>query len=822
MECIYKNISLDIHKDITSQLTLSVKQGDTARGIRVALTDHGRVFKLPDGCYAVFSAKKSNGIYLSDSCVIQGDTIIYNFSDSVVSVAAQLDCELTVYSAKGERITSPSFMVFVYKTIDEEYAGEVVESNDFTVLQDRLEETATAIEAAKKATEDANDAADETRGWMYSISLEEGTGEKSIQQVGNVAIGDYSFARGSGYADTEMGGEKTVSNEALGRGSTAEGAGTRTGEEGEGAHAEGSVGRVIPEDDAEYRATMADQRGAHAEGCGTIADGKGAHSEGYATDAIAEASHAEGKRTKASGEAAHAEGRGIWDGDNRTIQYTEASGEASHAEGRGTLASNKASHAEGYKTEASGEASHAEGVNSKASGNHAHVEGADGIASGANSHCEGWTNIASGGASHAEGEAYEHTNKQIFPNKAEATASHVEGMGTKAKGIGSHAEGGGQWNKTTKAFVYTTADGKCSHAEGTATTAEGSASHSEGVETQAIGNASHAEGVKGQAIGENSHAEGADGIAGGKNSHVEGWGCITTIDAKASHAGGEASETHNYAAFAHGIYTKATEIGQFVVGLPNEEDPDAVFIVGAGEYNPYPDLTPISRVNAMTVTKNGTVEASKFVGDLNGKADTADKVNMVYINSLANLTELAATSKSCPVCIDSKSIDKNSNGIMVGDTGVMLPEFSRGWIACGSGSAMLTVTDPNGVIYSAVYSGTEGKWISARRSDTATSLSSGGFTSSTSLPSAGCYVVQVKCGGKDFPDHYSTVVYYDGSHEVIAYLSTVITSNSQFSAYRIFVAKNGTISYQYSNNTTDSTEYSDITNFVQIMFRRIF
>ena len=156
MECIYKNISLDIHKDITSQLTLSVKQGDTARGIRVALTDHGRVFKLPDNCYAVFSAKKSNGIYLSDSCVIQGDTIIYNFSAPVVSVAAQFDCELTVYSAKGERITSPSFMVFVYKTIEEEYASSVVESNDFTVLNDLIATTTETIAEANEAIDRVN------------------------------------------------------------------------------------------------------------------------------------------------------------------------------------------------------------------------------------------------------------------------------------------------------------------------------------------------------------------------------------------------------------------------------------------------------------------------------------------------------------------------------------------------------------------------------------------------------------------------------------------------------------------------------------------
>lgn len=161
MECIYKNISLDIHDDITSQLSLSVKQGDTARGIRVSLTDHGKVFNIPDSCYAVFSARKGNGIFISDGCVIQNNTIIYNFSDTVVSVATQIDCELIVYSEKGDKITSPSFMIFVYKTLEEEYAGEVVESNSFTVLNDLISTATEVISNVNEATEKTTAIAEE-------------------------------------------------------------------------------------------------------------------------------------------------------------------------------------------------------------------------------------------------------------------------------------------------------------------------------------------------------------------------------------------------------------------------------------------------------------------------------------------------------------------------------------------------------------------------------------------------------------------------------------------------------------------------------------
>ena len=176
MECIYKNISLDVHDDITSQLSISVKQGDTSRGIRVALTDHGKVFNIPDNCYAVFSARKSTGNFISDGCTIQNNTIIYNYSESVVSVATQLDCELTLYSSKGDKITSPSFTIFVYQTIQNEFAGDVVESDSFTTLNnlilnatETIAEANTAIEQANTATEAAEEATEAARNTVTYI-----------------------------------------------------------------------------------------------------------------------------------------------------------------------------------------------------------------------------------------------------------------------------------------------------------------------------------------------------------------------------------------------------------------------------------------------------------------------------------------------------------------------------------------------------------------------------------------------------------------------------------------------------------------------------
>lgn len=232
MEYIYKNISLDVHNDIASQVTLNAKQGDTARGIRVALKDHGRVFNIPDGCRAVFSALKSNGVYISDNCIIANNTIEYKFTEEIVSVEAQLDCEITVYSRSGDAITSPSFTIFIYRKIEDEYSGEIVESDSFKTLNnlisdathilaladEAIERTNDAISSADQATENAieatenaDQAAEEARA---AIALDEAELKEMLYEV--MPIGGYTvnvswlediFYNYSGYIKPDNGEE---------------------------------------------------------------------------------------------------------------------------------------------------------------------------------------------------------------------------------------------------------------------------------------------------------------------------------------------------------------------------------------------------------------------------------------------------------------------------------------------------------------------------------------------------------------------------------------------------------------------------------------
>ena len=240
----------------------------------------------------------------------------------------------------------------------------------------------------------------------------------------------------------------------------------------------------------------------------------------------------------------------------------EASGTGATAEGAGTIAIGDGSHAEGSIGKPSVEGKEYRPTTAKQRGAHA----------------EGCGTLADGNSAHSEGYATEAT----------AEGAHAEGKRTKATAECAHAEGKGHWDSNTKTLTHTVASGEAAHAEG--------------LGTKAIGRASHSEGLKGQAQGNHSHVEGSDGKAYGNNSHVEGWSCKTY--GGASHAGGEASIARGYASFAHGVWTEAKSLGQAVVGLPNEDNSDAVFIVGNGDIDE--NYEPTSRSNAFEVMKDGT------------------------------------------------------------------------------------------------------------------------------------------------------------------------------------------------------------------------
>ena len=144
-------ISLDIH-EVNSQVTLHVKKGDSARQILIALTEGGRPYRISEDCMAVFTAKKPDETILYNGCEIQGNRILYAMTPQTCTAVGAMKCEIRVYGAGGELITSPRFTILVDDTVYSD--GDVVDSasefSALTALVVQAKELVESLEVAER------------------------------------------------------------------------------------------------------------------------------------------------------------------------------------------------------------------------------------------------------------------------------------------------------------------------------------------------------------------------------------------------------------------------------------------------------------------------------------------------------------------------------------------------------------------------------------------------------------------------------------------------------------------------------------------------
>ena len=163
-------------RDEEAQLSFSVKQGDTARRIIATLTENGEMFCLPDDCYAVFAASKSDGTKFNDSCVIQDGRIIYDLDPQLTLAVGRADCDITVYGRGGAVISTARFTMTVFESIFAGASDDMVSKDTFHVLNnligdandtindmEDLNDAVTAAEALRVEAENAREEAETAR-----------------------------------------------------------------------------------------------------------------------------------------------------------------------------------------------------------------------------------------------------------------------------------------------------------------------------------------------------------------------------------------------------------------------------------------------------------------------------------------------------------------------------------------------------------------------------------------------------------------------------------------------------------------------------------
>ena len=134
--------------------TLKIKKGDNKRQIRISLVDGGKPYRISEGCYAAMTGTKPDGHKILNECSIDGNTIVYKVTNQTSAVPGVVNCEVVLYDADDQRITSSKFTILV---VDTEYTeGDDIESSDeVTFLTALIGDAVGAINNANTAAQNA-------------------------------------------------------------------------------------------------------------------------------------------------------------------------------------------------------------------------------------------------------------------------------------------------------------------------------------------------------------------------------------------------------------------------------------------------------------------------------------------------------------------------------------------------------------------------------------------------------------------------------------------------------------------------------------------
>lgn len=157
--------TLDMQSE-QSQVSLPVRLNDTDRRLYISLTNGGKPYYIEDGCLALFVGIKPDGKDLGNHCIIENNSIIrYDFTEQTANVAGIINCEIRLFDAEGNLVTSPRFIMIV---------DSRVVNNDVTISESEhsiIDEIAQAelarvsAEASRVSAENQRVEAEESRAY---------------------------------------------------------------------------------------------------------------------------------------------------------------------------------------------------------------------------------------------------------------------------------------------------------------------------------------------------------------------------------------------------------------------------------------------------------------------------------------------------------------------------------------------------------------------------------------------------------------------------------------------------------------------------------
>ena len=159
---------------------------DSKRRLCINLVEKGRPYEISEECYAVFAAKKPDGKFIYNNCVIENNKIIYEITEQTTIAVGEMPCEIKLYGADDALISSPRFKIIVNKPVfDDEDENEIESSNEVTALTALISHATDLINEVETKLEngefDGHDMTHEWIGTVLKVTSASGTSEADLR-----------------------------------------------------------------------------------------------------------------------------------------------------------------------------------------------------------------------------------------------------------------------------------------------------------------------------------------------------------------------------------------------------------------------------------------------------------------------------------------------------------------------------------------------------------------------------------------------------------------------------------------------------------------
>lgn len=171
---VTKNITLDL-LETGSPVIIKAKQNDrNTRYIAAHLYVDGLAYPVPSGTEIAFRYKKPDGTAgfydtlpdNSPAITVSGNTVTVELVEQVLTVAGFVCCEINMYNAASEKLTTFTFEISVEESVLTD--AEIISSDYYNVLTAEIEK---ALQAVTDATEQAENAAQSARDAADSAAM---------------------------------------------------------------------------------------------------------------------------------------------------------------------------------------------------------------------------------------------------------------------------------------------------------------------------------------------------------------------------------------------------------------------------------------------------------------------------------------------------------------------------------------------------------------------------------------------------------------------------------------------------------------------------